>query len=76
MPESDPALLARLRDHYPAKVERGVVIALEGFDWNCPQHITPASTEAELVEALDARPRADCGAGGGECGAQGDRAVR
>ena len=49
---SDPALLARLQDHYPAKVERGVIIALEGFDWNCPQHITPRFTEAELTEAL------------------------
>jgi predicted pyridoxine 5'-phosphate oxidase superfamily flavin-nucleotide-binding protein len=50
--ESDPTLLARLQDHYPAKVERGVVITLEGFDWNCPQHITPRFTEAELTEAL------------------------
>ncbi|MFA6116930.1 MAG: pyridoxamine 5'-phosphate oxidase family protein [Sphingomonas sp.] len=50
--ESDPALLARLQDHYPAQVERGIVIALEGFDWNCPQHITPRFSEAELTEAL------------------------
>ena len=50
--ESDPALLARLQDQYPAKVERGVIITLEGFDWNCPQHITPRFTEAELTEAL------------------------
>ena len=50
--ESDPALLARLQDHYPAKVERGIVIALEGFDWNCPQHITPRFTQDELAEAL------------------------
>lgn len=49
---SDPALLARLQDRYPAKVERGIVITLEGFDWNCPQHITPRFTEAELAEAL------------------------
>ena len=49
---SDPALLARLQDHYPAKVERGVIIALEGFDWNCPQHITPRFTQDELAEAL------------------------
>jgi len=50
--ESDPALLARLQDQYPAKVERGIVITLEGFDWNCPQHITPRFTQDELAEAL------------------------
>lgn len=25
---------------YRATVERGVLIRVEGFDWNCPQHIT------------------------------------
>lgn len=25
---------------YRAAVERGLVIKVEGFDWNCPQHIT------------------------------------
>lgn len=38
-------------------VERGVEIALEGFDWNCPQHITPRFTAAE-VEAMAAPLRA------------------
>lgn len=50
--ETEPALLARLQDHYPAKIERGIVIAVEGFDWNCPQHITPRFTEAEVAEAV------------------------
>jgi len=49
---TEPALLARLQDHYPAKIERGIVIAVEGFDWNCPQHITPRFTEAEIAEAV------------------------
>lgn len=45
----DPALAARLGDPgYPAKVERGIVVSLEGFDWNCPQHITPRFSEAEV----------------------------
>jgi predicted pyridoxine 5'-phosphate oxidase superfamily flavin-nucleotide-binding protein len=48
----EPAVMARLQDHTPAKVERGVVIAIEGFDWNCPQHITPRFTEAEIAEAI------------------------
>ncbi|MBB4507966.1 putative pyridoxine 5'-phosphate oxidase superfamily flavin-nucleotide-binding protein [Rhizobium leguminosarum] len=33
---------------YPARVERLVLIAVEAFDWNCPQHITPRFTQAEL----------------------------
>lgn len=28
---------------------RLVVIALEGFDWNCPQYITPRFTEADIA---------------------------
>jgi uncharacterized protein len=37
---------------YRAKVERGLVIHLAAFDWNCPQHITPRFSEAELAPAL------------------------
>ncbi len=44
-------LLARLEDNaYPAQVERGFIIEVEGFDWNCPQHITPRFTKAESAE--------------------------
>ncbi|MGB6744305.1 MAG: pyridoxamine 5'-phosphate oxidase family protein [Terracidiphilus sp.] len=32
--------------------ERAIVIRVEGFDWNCPQHITPRYTQEELVEFL------------------------
>ncbi|HTD57111.1 MAG TPA: pyridoxamine 5'-phosphate oxidase family protein [Silvibacterium sp.] len=32
--------------------ERAVLIHVEGFDWNCPQHITPRYTLQELEEAL------------------------
>jgi uncharacterized protein len=46
----DPALVAKLEDPaYRAHVERAVVIAVEAFDWNCPQHITPRYTEAEFA---------------------------
>ncbi len=55
----DPALLARLeRPDYRARVERAVVIAVEAFDWNCPQHITPRFTEAE-IDAASAPLRAE-----------------
>jgi uncharacterized protein len=37
---------------YPARVERSVLIQVEAFDWNCPQHITPRFTEVEVKEAL------------------------
>jgi uncharacterized protein len=33
---------------YPARVERGLLLKVEGFDWNCPQHITPRFTEDEV----------------------------
>jgi hypothetical protein len=55
--DDDPALLARLRmPGVTQPAERAALIALEGFDWNCPQHITPRFTEAE-VEAATAPMR-------------------
>jgi hypothetical protein len=30
----------------------GGIIRIEGFDRNCPQHITPRFTDIELEEAL------------------------
>jgi uncharacterized protein len=51
---NDPALAAALAmPDYKAKVERAVVLHLEGFNWNCPQHITPRFSEAELRGALE-----------------------
>jgi predicted pyridoxine 5'-phosphate oxidase superfamily flavin-nucleotide-binding protein len=48
-PEEDPGLVARLEvPGYKASVERGIVMAIEALDWNCPQHITPRFTEAEI----------------------------
>lgn len=37
---------------YKAVVERVFVIHVEAFDWNCPQHITPRYTEAEIREGV------------------------
>ena len=37
---------------YRAKAERGLLFHLEAFDWNCPQHITPRFTAAELEPSL------------------------
>ena len=33
---------------YAGRVERAFIIDVEGFDWNCPQHITPRFTETEI----------------------------
>jgi uncharacterized protein len=33
---------------YRATVERGILITVEGFDWNCPQHITARFTLDEV----------------------------
>ena len=48
----DAAMLARLTlPDDKARVERGVGIAVEAFDWNCPQHITERYTIEEVREA-------------------------
>jgi predicted pyridoxine 5'-phosphate oxidase superfamily flavin-nucleotide-binding protein len=50
----DPALAASLTQAgYRAKVERVMVIRVEAFDWNCPQHITPRFSETELEPLLE-----------------------
>ena len=45
----DPELISALMvPDYSAVPERGFVIDVVGFDWNCPQHITPRFTEADI----------------------------
>ncbi len=47
----DTGLVERLHPPgYVARAERAVLIAVEAFDWNCPQHITVRYSEAEMVE--------------------------
>jgi predicted pyridoxine 5'-phosphate oxidase superfamily flavin-nucleotide-binding protein len=51
--DDDPALLTHLQPaDRDVRVERGIVITIEAFDWNCPQHITPRYTEAEIAAAV------------------------
>jgi len=38
---------------YKARPEHAFLLHLENFDWNCPQHITPRFTAAELEPALE-----------------------
>ena len=37
---------------YRARVERGMIISVEGYDWNCPQHITPRFTQAQVLSIV------------------------
>jgi predicted pyridoxine 5'-phosphate oxidase superfamily flavin-nucleotide-binding protein len=37
---------------YRARIERGIVITVEAFDWNCSQHITPRFTLEEVASAV------------------------
>lgn len=49
----DPALIERLMvPGYKAAPERAVLIDVVGYDWNCPQHITPRFTEAEIQNGV------------------------
>jgi len=47
-PESSSILDQLQDDSYKAQVERGMIIRIEAFDWNCPQHITPRYTQSEV----------------------------
>ena len=50
---ADPELADKLAvSGYGGRVERAVLVTVEAFDWNCPQHITPRFTQSELEQAL------------------------
>ena len=49
----DPTTLASLElPAYDAQVERGVLIKVTAFDWNCPQHITQRFTSEDIEQAI------------------------
>jgi predicted pyridoxine 5'-phosphate oxidase superfamily flavin-nucleotide-binding protein len=51
----DPLAKTLIDPAYRARPQRAMVITVEGFDWNCPQHI-PVRIDAEDVQrALDER---------------------
>ena len=80
---ADPELAAKLTlPDYKAKVERALIIHLAAFDWNCPQHIVPRFSEAELEPALRHSARGSrrwrrrirsCAGAGGELSRSADR---
>jgi len=51
--KDDPALFDLLDlSEYKFKPERMIVLHIEAYDWNCPQHITPRYTVEEITEAF------------------------
>ena len=49
-----PELIERLKvPDYKAKIERAIVLRVEAFDWNCPQHITPRYTIGEIQKMIE-----------------------
>ncbi|MFZ5783072.1 MAG: pyridoxamine 5'-phosphate oxidase family protein [Pseudomonadota bacterium] len=52
--EGDLELMERLVDPaYPARPERAIAFSIEAWDINCPQHIVPRYSEAEIAPAVD-----------------------
>ncbi len=51
--EGDAAAVALYPDGAEAPAERAAIIRVEALDWNCPRHITPRFTEAELKPHLN-----------------------
>ncbi len=51
--KNDPALYDSLDlNEYKFRPERMMVLNIEAYDWNCPQHITPRYTAEEIKEAF------------------------
>lgn len=52
--ENDLELMERLVDPtYKARPQRAIVFTLETWDINCPQHIVPRYSEAEIAPGVD-----------------------
>ena len=52
-PEDSQLLQTLTVANYRGRIERGFVIEVEAFDWNCPQHITPRFTQAQMHELAE-----------------------
>jgi predicted pyridoxine 5'-phosphate oxidase superfamily flavin-nucleotide-binding protein len=56
-PGADPHLETLLKPKETgSKMERLITIQIAGFDWNCPQHITPRFTMDEISNAFQQEP--------------------
>lgn len=52
-PNDLKTLAALEQAEFRAPVERGYLIEVEGFDWNCPKYITPRFTEQEWRSTIE-----------------------
>ena len=52
-PPAEKLIETMLPPEEKTPAERAILIHVEAFDWNCPQHITPRYTEEELAEFLE-----------------------
>ncbi len=51
--DENPELVDQLEEPaYGARVERGIILTIAAVDWNCPQHITPRYSEAEIERLI------------------------
>ena len=49
----NPELIAQLEvPTYRAHIEHGIIIHIEAIEWNCPQHITPRYSKAEVEKLI------------------------
>lgn len=46
-------------EEYKFRPDRMMVLHIEAYDWNCPQHITPRYTVEEIEEAFAVQQRAN-----------------
>ena len=54
MVENDLELMERLVDPtYKARPQRAIVFTVEAWDINCPQHIVPRYSEAEIAPGIN-----------------------
>lgn len=52
--DENPELLKGLEtESLPSRVQRGIIIQVEAFDWNCSQYIVPRFSEAEVRGLLE-----------------------
>lgn len=48
----DDPLMAQLAEGSSAQVERGMVVRVASFEWNCPKYITERYTRPEVEQAM------------------------
>ena len=51
--KDDPLFESLRTDGYRARIERAMLVEIDAFDWNCPQHIPQRYSTAEVASALD-----------------------